>query len=351
MTSSSRPAAAAAAGGAALPALPAAARAFLERTLSGGRISPAYLLEGPDGVSLREVGTAFAAALLCPAGRLACTCPSCVRARHGTHPDLVRLRRDKATVISVQALEPVLAQAYTQPSAGARRVFIVDPADALDPEGIARYLKTLEEPPPSTTFLLLSTRPERLPDTVHSRCRRLSLPPLPPAELARALEGRGLDATRAALVARAAGGSLERALRIHEDDLVTLAREAWQSASSSIPQAARTAERILAALQAATATRAAQLEAADLPGSKAPDRKGEALREGLRDLLHVVAVEAREAAAGRPALGQPAPAPRAGLDLLARCARLSAAASSNVTPSVVLHDLLSALRPAVGAAP
>ncbi|MFM8980717.1 MAG: hypothetical protein ACKOSS_09700 [Planctomycetia bacterium] len=328
------------------PALPASARAFVERTLAGGRISPAYLLEGPDGVSLREVATAFAAALLCPKGRLGCACPACARARSGTHPDLVRLRRDKATVISVAALEPVLAQAHTQPSVGSRRVFIVDPADALEPEGVARYLKTLEEPPPSTTFLLVSTRPERLPDTVHSRCRRLSLPPLAAGELARALEARGLEAARAAEVARAAGGSLERALRIHEDDLVTLAREAWQSAAGPTPQAARTAERLLAALQAATAVRAAQLEASDPPGSKAPDRKGEALREGLRDLLHVVAVEAREAAAGRPALGQAAPAPRTGLDLLARCARLAAAASANVTPSVVLHDLLLALRPA-----
>lgn len=346
MTSSSRPAAAAA-GGAALPALPVAARAFLERTLRSGRISPAYLLEGPDALALREAATAFAAALLCPEGRLGCGCASCTRARHGTHPDLVRLGRDKATVISVQALEPVLAQAFTQPMAGARRVFVLEPADALDPEGVARYLKTLEEPPPTTTFLLLSTRPERLPDTVHSRCRRVALPPLASQELVHALEGRGVEAVRAARVARAAGGSLDRALRIHGDDLVALAEQAWQSAAERVPQAARTVERLLAALQAAAGARAALLEASDPPGSKAPDRKGEALRDTLRDLLHVVAVEAREAAAGRPALGQPALASRAGLDLLARCGRLSAAVSAYVSPSVVLHDLLLGLREAL----
>lgn len=334
---------------AAAPApLAASAREFLERTLRGGRISPAYLLEGPDGLALREAASAFALALLCPTGTLGCACATCQRARSGTHPDLVRLRRDKATVISVAALEPVLAQAYTQPMAGARRVFVIEPADAMDPEGVARYLKTLEEPPASTTFLLVSTRPERLPDTVHSRCRRLALPPLPQGELARVLAGRGLDAARAAAVARAAGGSLDRALRIHGDDLVTLARELWRAAGERTPQAARTVERLLSALTTAAAARAAVLEADDIPGSKAPDRKGEALRDVLRDLLYVVAVEAREAAAGRAALGREALPSRGGADLLARCARLSAAASTYVTPSVVLHDLLVGLREALG---
>lgn len=325
-------------------ALPAGVTEVLARTLAGGRISPAYLMEGPDALALREAATAFAAALLCPQGRLGCRCAGCARALAGVHPDLVRLGRDRATVISVQALEPVLAQAHTQPMAGARRVFIVDPAEAMEAEGVARYLKTLEEPPPTTTFLLVSTRPERLPDTVHSRCRRFTLPPLPDDALARLLEARGLEPARAARVARAAHGSLERALRIHGDDLVALAEQAWQSAADCTPQAARTVERLLAALQAAAAARAALLEACDLAGSKAPDRKGEALRDTLRDLLHVVAVEAREAAAGRPVQ---APLPlggRDGVDLLARCGRLMAATSAFVSPAVVLHDLLRALR-------
>jgi DNA polymerase-3 subunit delta' len=321
-------------------------RATLERTLATGRVSSAYLLEGPDGLALRSAAQELAAALICPEGRLGCPCASCVRVRAGTHPDLVRVRRDRPTVISVEALEPVLAQAHRLPGQGARQVFVIEPAEALEPEGIARYLKTLEEPPPTTVFLLLTTRPERLPDTVRSRCRRLGFPPLTEGEVAERLVAAGSDAASAARLARLASGSLDRAQRLAGADVPARLAEAWEAARAPTPGAARAVERLLAALEVSAEERAAALDAAEPLEGRGSDRKNEALRSILQDLLHAVAVEARDAAAGRGGLDRRTLTPRAGLDLLERTGRLAAAVASRVSPSVVLHDLLQALEAA-----
>ncbi len=321
-------------------------RGPLERTLAVDRVSPAYLLEGPDLLLLRAAATALAAALLCPQGRLGCACVSCERARAGSHRDLTRLTRDKPTVISVAALEPVLAQAHRRPADGPRQVFVVEPADALEPEGVARYLKTLEEPPPTTVFLLLTTKPERLPDTVRSRCRRLAFPPLPLAEVATRLCARGIADADASTLARLAGGSLERALRLAGAEIPARVAELWAGARAGAPEAARTVERVLAALEVAAAERAETLDAESALEARGVDRKREALRSVLQDLLHALAVEAREAAAGREGFGRGGLGARAGVDLLERVGRLSAAVASNVTPSVVLHEAFAALRAA-----
>jgi DNA polymerase III gamma/tau subunit len=264
--------------------------------------------------------------------------------RAGTHPDLLRLGRDKATVISVAALQPMLLQAHRRPGQGRHQVFEIEPADALEPEGVARYLKTLEEPPSGTVFLLLTTRPERLPDTVRSRCRRLGFPPLPGEEIAARLRARGQGGEAAAALARVASGSLERALRLADADVIARVGEAWQAAHAAEPCTGRTVDGLLAALEVAAATRTEAQQEDDAREGRGVDRRRESLRSVLQDLLHVVAVEAREAAAGRAAFGDARLAPRAALDLLERAGRLSAAVAANVTPAVVLHDLLGALR-------
>ena len=315
----------------------------LARTLARGRVSPAYLLEGGDPAALREAARTFAAALLCPSGRLGCTCASCGRVRAGRHRDLHVLRLDKATVISVAALEPVLASAHRSPLEGPRQVFLVDPADALEPEGVARYLKTLEEPPEGTVFLLLTTRPERLPDTVRSRCRRLQLPPLPESEIAALLVAKGSSPERAAAAARHATGSLERARRMDEAEIAARLADLWAAARGAEPRAARPVESVLAALESVAAQRSAGDD--EGPSEAGPgERRREALRAVLQDLFHALGVEAREAAAGRPAFGGAVLSPRGGLDLLEAAGGLGAAVALNVSPPVALLDAVRALR-------
>jgi len=291
-------------------------RERLERTLAADRLSPAYLLEGPDLALLRAAATAMAAALLCPTRELACACASCQRVRAGTHRDLTRLTRDKPTVISVAALEPVLAQAHRRPAEGARQVFVVEPAEALEPEGVARYLKTLEEPPPTTVFLLLTTRPERLPDTVRSRCRRLAFPPLSSEQVEARLVAKAIAPEEARVLARLAGGSIDRARKLAAAEIPARLGELLAGARAAAPEAARTVERLTAALEVAAAARAEAQEAEEPLDPRAGDRRREALRSVLQDLLHALAVEARDAAAGRACFEGAAVSARAGVELL-----------------------------------
>lgn len=329
--------------------LPQRLLAPLARTLASGRLSPAYLVEGSDAAAVRAAALAFAAAVLCPEGRIACSCRSCARVRAGTHRDLHRLRRDKPTVISVAALEPLLARAHSRPVEGARQVFVVEPADALEPEGVARYLKSLEEPPEGTVFLLLTTRPERLSDAVRSRCQRLGVPPLGDDDVRAALEQEGLAGLEAGAAARYATGALTRARRLAAAEVPQRLEELWQAAASGGPVVARAVDGALVALSASAGS-AAPAEDRE-PGTEGAGATNvrESLRVVLQDLLHAAAVEGREAAAGREAFGARRITPAAGLTLIEAAGALSASVASNVSPAVVLTELVRALRAAAGA--
>ena len=311
--------------------------AVLQRTLAAQRLSPSYLFEGMDGETLREAALAFAAGILAgsPPG------PGDERvyelARTARHPDLHLLTKDKATVISVKALAPVLERAHQTPLETAHQVFVIDPAEALEPEGIARYLKTLEEPPEGTVFLLLTTRPERLPDTVLSRCRRTRFPPLPDALLAARLVQEEMSRDDATAVCRYAGGSMARARRLATCRVIQSAQDLVRAAQDRLPIVEQSASGILAHLQ----QEAAGLAAAE---ESQADTKRQQVRVLVADLLRVLCVEARERAAGRPSslLGDLHPADA--LRLLAGWGELEMAVAANVTPAAILVEAVAVLR-------
>jgi len=300
--------------------------ATLLRSLERGRVSPSYLLEGPDEEALLAAGRVLAAALILDAPPRDLDRAAHARVVSGAHPDLHLLTRDKATVISVDALGALLERAFSSPMEGERQVFLIHPAEAMDPAGMARYLKALEEPPARTTFVLLSTRAERLPETVLSRCRRLRFAPLPAHAVETALGEEGVAAPEAAAAARASLGSLGRARRhvrhgiaAHLDALLRAAREGRGLA--------RAADEVHAALARTAAAEAEESESE-------VDTKRERLRQAVRDLLHALCVESRDAACSRPnALDVQ---PDRALDLLDRLQALDRAVSQNVTPAMVV---------------
>ncbi len=308
---------------------------LLLRTLAGGRLSPSYLLEGNDEDSLLEAGRAFAAAALTGSPPGVRREAAEARVRRGSHPDLTELTRDKATVISVTALESVLARIHATPLESERQVFLIHPAEAMEAEGVARYLKALEEPPARTFFVLLSTRPERLPETVLSRCRRVRIPPLAAGMIAETLASEGLAHAAAARLARACGGSLTRARRMLRAGLLEQL-DALARAARGEHLLVQAAEQLVQAL-----TRAASDEATD--DERAVDTKREHLRQLLRDLLYALCCDAREAACGRETdWTGPRPVEEA-LDLVAALQRLEIAVVSNVTPQVVAIETARAL--------
>lgn len=310
---------------------------MLLRTLASQRLSPSYLFEGADGAALHEAARAFAAGILAatPPG------PGDARAMRlalaGTHPDLHELRKDKATVISVAALTPVLERAHSTPLEGEHQVFLIDPAEAMEAAGIARYLKSLEEPPPGTVFLLVTTRAERLPDTVLSRCRRVRFPPLAADVIAQRLQADGYDAGAVRRSVRAAGGSLERARRFAEHDIPGLASVMIDAAQDRQPGVGHASEGALARLEQLAAACA---EADTVETST----KRQHVRALLSDVLRVLTVEAREGAAGRDNELPASVGSEAALDLIRAWGRLDAAIASNVTPAAVLIEAMGVLR-------
>lgn len=201
------------------------ARATLDEALARGAATGGWLLSGPQGIGKRTVANAFAAAHLSGADRL-----SGARALTGdlvtgeAHPDLQILRRQTNektnklfTVIRVDDVRAVNERLFRTTATG-RRAVIVDTADEMNASSANAMLKSLEEPPAGTLFILLSRAVGALLPTIRSRCRVISLPPIEEAALVPWLMATG-DAAEAdaRAAARASGGAPGRALSLLQD--------------------------------------------------------------------------------------------------------------------------------------
>jgi DNA polymerase-3 subunit delta' len=138
----------------------------------------------------------------------------------------------------------------TAPEPG-RKVFVIREADRLNPAAADVLLKVLEEPPTDAVLMLLSARPDELPETVLSRCHVVSFLPLAESFIVDALTAEGADRGRAELAARLSGGNLGRARRLATDPegmaFREVAREALDLASAGPAGALAAADLVLEA--------------------------------------------------------------------------------------------------------
>lgn len=185
--------------------------AFLRRAAE--RPHHAYLLAGPEGGGKTLGARAFAAALLCHVGGCG-DCRDCRLALADKHPNQVVVEPEGRDIHVDTVRSEVWHPAYrTAPEPG-RKVFVIREADRLNLAAADVLLKILEEPPADTVIMLLSARPDELPETVVSRCHVVSFLPLSEWFVSDALQMEGVDAERAGLAARLAGGNLGRARRL-----------------------------------------------------------------------------------------------------------------------------------------
>jgi len=208
---------------------------LLSRAVARGRVPPSLLLAGPAGVGKRRVAIALAEALNCltPTSseqfeQDACgTCATCRRIARGTHPEIVLLEPEDSGNIKIDTVRDAIDRAQYRPFEGKRRVVIIDEADALVPQAQGALLKSLEEPPSATVFVLVSAMPDALLPTVRSRCPRLRFGPLTAGEIAAALmRDHGYGEAEARAAAADADGSLGRALQAQSADLAGARQDA-----------------------------------------------------------------------------------------------------------------------------
>ena len=219
---------------------------LLSRAVARDTLPPSLILAGPAGVGKRRVAAAVAAALNCLDPRTgdlerdACgTCASCRRIERGVHPDVVTIEPGDSGSIKIEPIREVIDRAGFRPFEGRRRVVIIDEADAMVPQAQNALLKTLEEPPSASVFLLVSSMPDVLLPTVRSRCPLLRFAALPVADVATVLaRDHKFAAADARAAADAADGSVGGALAASSTDVV----EARQTAARLLGQVARGAD-------------------------------------------------------------------------------------------------------------
>lgn len=219
---------------------------LLSRAIARGTLPPSLLFAGPAGVGKRLTAVALAQALNCEhpvpydsdAGPDACgECASCTRIARGVHADVLIVEPGDSGAIKIEQIRDVVERSGYRPFEGRRRVVIVDGADALVLPAQDAILKTLEEPPSASTFVLISDRPDVLLPTVRSRCQRLRFGPLPANDIAALLmRDHGMSAAEAHAAAAASAGSLGRAINGSADE----AMEARDAAARLLQGAAAT---------------------------------------------------------------------------------------------------------------
>jgi DNA polymerase-3 subunit delta' len=224
--------------------------AFLRQ--AAARPHHAYLLAGPEGGGKQLGARAFAAALLCREGGCG-ECRDCRLALEDKHPNEVVVEPEGRDIHVDTVRAEIWHPAYrTAPEPG-RKVFVIREADRLNPAAADVLLKVLEEPPADAVLLLLSARPDELPETVLSRCHVVSFLPLSEEFVVSTLESEGASADRATLAARLSGGNLGRARRLamFEDGLAfrEAAREALELARRGPAGALEAADAVLTAAE------------------------------------------------------------------------------------------------------
>jgi DNA polymerase-3 subunit delta' len=252
--------------------------------MGSARMHHAWILAGPKGVGKGSFARAAARELVAE---------PYVHQPDGAHPDIILLdplptndeeekKREEGKPyqtkrnISVEQIRRMQARLVTRPTLGSRRAVIIDPADDLEKSSVNALLKSLEEPPAGTFFLLVTHRPGRLLATVRSRCRVLRFAPLADGQIDAILREQTPDvdsATRGAAVA-AAEGSPGAALAFVGQDLGpihTLMQKIMREGDPGFSLRGMLAdevgtrpdrERILAALDLARATLAGDLAGA-----------------------------------------------------------------------------------------
>ena len=329
---------------------------------AAGAPTHAYLFLGPAGATKHEAARAFAAVLIGgtedPEGR------DSRLALASEHPDIREVERVGASISAEQARE-IVRLAALAPVESSRKVLILHEFQLVRPEAAAILLKTLEEPPPSTTFVILAEFITSELITIASRCTRVEFHAIDTQQIADQLVMEGVDPDSALEAAEASGGNLVRARVLASDPDLALRRRAFATAPSTLDGTGATVMRLsdelLSLAEAATAPLAArhaeEVAAVNAriaqfgergSGAKALEErhKRETRRyrvDALRDGLAQMAATYRDAM-----LTGTMARPTAAAEAVTRIHEAIAALDRNPNEALLMQSLLWALPPVTG---
>ncbi|WP_337368665.1 DNA polymerase III subunit gamma/tau [Senegalimassilia faecalis] len=196
----------------------------IERTIKNAieqdKVSHAYLFCGPRGTGKTTTARLLAKALLCQKGPTPDpdgTCEDCQMIAEGVHPDVYEL--DAASRTGVENVrEEIINRVQFAPTRGRYKVYIIDEVHMLSIAAFNALLKTLEEPPDHVVFILATTDPQKVPETIHSRCQRFDFRRISNESIVSRLgavcvaEGVEFEGDALDLIAHHAGGGMRNAL-------------------------------------------------------------------------------------------------------------------------------------------
>ena len=183
----------------------------LRRALSSDRLAHAYLFAGPEGIGKRLMALALTQALFCAHGTGCGACVACRKFAHGNHPDLHLLEPD-GNSIKIEQVRSIQRDLALRPLEASRKVCLIEAADTMTVGAANALLKTLEEPRGDTLLVLLTSQPQRLLETIRSRCQLLLFARQPLALISTRLQQElGVSDSEAHILAALSEGSFSKA--------------------------------------------------------------------------------------------------------------------------------------------